>query len=203
MTRKSVHFSVERWTYEINGKFRYGQITHITELLQFASDKSEDYKRIEGIYIEDEASDITVVDMLTHKWFYVLQPDHKGKIRDDWCDPNEFSCKDQLVCMRYDEFIIYINNYGLEEVKINDNYTVTELTHQNILDECVQFHKRMQLNTVDIVLTIEAMVKSNKYVIGNALKRNKLQLEDAQNTFKQLIAPESVSYDDIKNSIFT
>lgn len=99
---------------------------------------------------------------------------------------------------------VFLETYQKKHTIYKDsNVNITELNHENILDECVAFHKsNSPMCNSDILSTIKLMLNSKKYILSTDFKSNKLNLHDISFEYKMLTKPDDITREELLDVIF-
>jgi hypothetical protein len=76
------------------------------------------------------------------------------------------------------------------------------LTFSNLVEEAIQYYKQNKLLNTDILETIQAMLESNMYTLGQEFTQNKMDFIEANTLFLASVAPAKLSKNDLQNLIF-
>jgi hypothetical protein len=79
---------------------------------------------------------------------------------------------------------------------------VISLTQSNMVDLAVQFYNQHNLSNQDLVETIQAMLESKRYRLGQEVTQNKLDFTEANALFLSSVAPSKLDKKDLQNLIF-
>ena len=78
----------------------------------------------------------------------------------------------------------------------------TTLTPNNIVELAIQYHKKNKLSNTDIVETIQLMLSTRQYTLGQDLTQNKIDFAEANTLFLASVAPTKLEKNDLQNLIF-
>jgi hypothetical protein len=88
------------------------------------------------------------------------------------------------------------------DVEVLEKSSETLLNVTNIVEHAIQFYKQNNLSNQDLVETIQAMLESNTYTLGQELTQNKMDFTEANTLFLAGVAPAKLNKNDLQSLIF-
>jgi hypothetical protein len=76
------------------------------------------------------------------------------------------------------------------------------LTHANIVESAVIYHKSNKLSNADIVETIQMMLSDGRYTLGKDIAQNKIDFAEANTLFLAGVAPTKLNKNDLQSLLF-
>lgn len=76
------------------------------------------------------------------------------------------------------------------------------LSHSNIVQEATTFYKNNNITNEDLMKTIQEMLRSQQYVLCESFHKTKINFDEANVSFLSVVAPHTLSQEDLHRLLF-
>ncbi len=107
------------------------------------------------------------------------------------------------LCLQEEKFVLSsIDPVDTSSCKPSYEYNSDILTPNNLVNTAVNFYKQHNLSNNDFVETIQAMLESNLYTLGDDLIQNKMDFTEANTLFLAGVAPAKLDKKNLQSLLF-